>query len=205
MTEVQVWSAALDRRPDDLSRLLRVLDSEERARAERFRFARDRDRFIVRRAFRRMILARHLAADPAKIAFGAGPNGKPLLAADPDLNFSESESGGLAVVGVARGARVGVDVELVRPVAGAARVIDRFATSAERDAYGRLHPDDRLRGFFRWWTAKEALIKAVGSGLAEGLAGLSPGPGWHRSELRIGPGHVGCLVTEGELDQRAAS
>jgi len=197
LTEVHVWSAGVDRPEYELAWFSRLLTPEERARADRYRFAGARDRFVVRRALRRWVLARYLGADPATIVFTAGTHGKPELADEGDLRFSESESCGLALIAVARGAEVGVDVERVRPVNGAEQIVERFGTPAEREAYERLGPEDRHRGFLRWWTAKEALVKALGSGLDDRLASLGLEPGWCRTELRIGPHHVGCVVTEG--------
>jgi 4'-phosphopantetheinyl transferase len=187
----------VDRRPDQLAWLARLLAPEERARADRYRFAGDGKRFTARRAIRRWVLARYLGADPASIAFAAGPHGKPELSGERELMFSESESGGLALIAVARRARVGVDVERVRPLQGAAQIIERFGTAVERAAHGRLRPEDQERGFFRWWTAKEALAKALGTGLDDGLSGLTHASGWCRTELPLRTDHIGCLVTEG--------
>jgi 4'-phosphopantetheinyl transferase len=193
-----VWSAAVDRRPDQLAWLDRLLAPEERARAGRFRFARDGTRFAARRAIRRWVLAGYLGTDPASLAFAAGPHGKPALAGERELTFSDSESGGLALIAVATRARVGVDLERVRPLPGATRVMERLGTPADRAAFESLRPEDRERGFFRWWTAKEALVKALGTGLDDSLAGVDLASGWCRTELPMGPDHIGCLVTEGQ-------
>jgi 4'-phosphopantetheinyl transferase len=187
----------VDRRPDQLAWLAGLLAPEEKARADRYRFAGDGNRFTARRAIRRWVLARYLGADPASIAFAAGPHGKPELSGERELMFSESESCGLALIAVARRARVGVDVEGIRTLPGAAQIIERFGTAVERAAHGRLLPEDRERGFFSWWTAKEALAKALGTGLDDSLSGRTHAFSWCRTELPMRTDHIACLVTEG--------
>ena len=79
-TDVHVWAVPLDSAPPALPQLAATLASEERQRAARFRFPRDRDRFIAGRGLLRAILGRYLDLDPAEVEFAYGPHGKPFLA-----------------------------------------------------------------------------------------------------------------------------
>lgn len=149
-----------------------LLSDAERKRADRFARDRDRRRFIVARAELRRQLGERLATPPRTIAFTRGPQGKPGLAegAGPDhLAFSVSRCGGVAALAFASGPAVGVDIEALRAVPEAEAIAERFCSPAEWRAYRTLAEPKRLRGFFNWWTRKEALVKAQGRGLGQAL------------------------------------
>ena len=70
--EVHLWRGRLDGVADREREVLRsVLNAEERARAARFYFERDRRRFTVARGFLRVLLGRYLRLKPAGLVFGA--------------------------------------------------------------------------------------------------------------------------------------
>ncbi len=94
------------------------------------------------------------------------PARKPALAGHPGLSFNTSHSAGTAVIAVAAGTDVGVDIERIRPIDDAERLAaDRFAAS-EADQLRSLPAEDREIGFLRLWTRKEAVVKALGLGLS---------------------------------------
>lgn len=211
------WS--LDRLPSAITTLGKVLSADERTRANRFKRPGDRGRFIVGRAALRILLGRALEIEPSEIIFRYGLQGKPLLSdsCNPiDLQFNLAHSGGLAVLAMARGARVGVDVEEIRPMENAEGLMARFFAPAEAAEWNLLGEGDRLAGFFHGWTRKEAFIKATGQGLSQSLKGfavsLTPGrPAglvevegdpeeagrWTISDVDTGSGFSGALAVEG--------
>src|SRR5713101_1036201 len=77
--EVHVWRAALDRSVADRQRLEQTLSADERVRAGRFYFQRDRERFMVARGLLRAILGRYLCVEPDQLRFGYSAHGKPSL------------------------------------------------------------------------------------------------------------------------------
>ncbi len=120
------------------------------------------------RAALREILAAELESDPSSIRLRLGTHGRPEL--DPrshptDLDFNLSHSGELALVAVARGLRVGVDVERARRGRDPLRVADRYFSRAEVEAVRAFPQADQPAAFLRYWTAKEALAKGLGLGL----------------------------------------
>jgi 4'-phosphopantetheinyl transferase len=171
-----------------------VLSAEEKARAARFVFERDARRFTTRRFRVREILAAYLACEPAAISFVAGEHGKPFLHPEhnSDLQFNLTHSEDLAILAVARGLEMGVDVECMRPVEE--RIADRFFSPAEQRALANLPPEWATRGFFECWTAKEAFVKARGTGLSLPLDSfdVSLGPGVPSAILRIGTARPDC-------------
>jgi 4'-phosphopantetheinyl transferase len=216
--EVQVWRVALDRPLAAPTELAAVLAPDERARADRFCRDEDRARFVVARALLRLILGLHMGADPASLAFRTGPHGKPALAgpAGGTLRFNVAHAGGLALCALAPGREVGVDLEPVRPVDDADALLRRLAAPAEAAAYAALPPAARRSAFFRWWTRKEAFLKATGEGLSRPLTSfevslrpdeparlirVAGDPAetarWRLRALAPAPGYVGALAAEG--------
>ena len=150
----------------------------------------------------RRILAGAAACAPEELVLDAEPGGKPLLAApDPEIHFSLSHTQGLALVAVARGCRVGVDVE---HVAGRERwpsLAERWFTEAEREGV------DSLDAFLRVWVRKEALAKGTGEGLGgvRRVDSTDPPPQWILDEVPVPAGYVAAVAVEGSgpLDLRA--
>ena len=164
---VHVWHVPLDPAPLPPRDLLADLTDEEQARAARYRGPRVRDQFVVGRGLLRRVLAGYLGVAPRDVPLVYEGSGKPALA-EPLLHFNLTHADGVALIAVA--ARpVGVDVERVREVPNAEGLVDRFFSAAERDAYRRLPVAERPAAFFRGWTSKEAVIKAVGASI-ESLA-----------------------------------
>src|SRR5438132_13355595 len=96
--EIQVWSARLDRDPHDVARLRRLLSRDECDRADRFRFRRDHDRYVVGRATLRLLLGRYVGSAPQSIRFRYSEHRKPsLLEPASGVSFNLSHSEGLAV------------------------------------------------------------------------------------------------------------
>ena len=224
--DVHVWLAALDQPPPLLEQLARTLSDDERTRAERFRFEQHRMRFVVRRGLLRTILGSYLNTDPGRLRFGYGPRGKPSLPAPPPdqpLHFNLSHSQGLALYAVTRGREIGVDIECVRPLADVEAMAQQFFSAQENAALRAVPPEQRLETFFRFWSCKEAYVKARGDGLALPLdqfdiiltsdepprvvdrtAGeAEPVRSWTLRELQPAPGCAAALVVEGPVGRLA--
>ena len=167
--EVQLWRADLEAIGADESRWQTVLSSDETVRAARFHFPRDRQRFVASRAVLRTILAGYLAIDPAGVNFSYSSKEKPLLGpahAGSDVMFNVSHSGGIALFAFTRRLDIGVDVEQVRRDFDLDAIARRFFSAHEQSQLAALPDDERVEGFFRCWTRKEAYIKATGDGLS---------------------------------------
>jgi 4'-phosphopantetheinyl transferase len=172
---VHVWAISVDSLDDPGSHRDSLSISEWR-RAQAFRSERDRHRFIARRAVLRQLLGRYLALEPAKIEIDEGSGRKPAIAGShrkrgatgvsPDIRFNCSHSDGMALLAFAGDLPVGVDLERVRPMPDAEDVARRFFSPQEYRVFMKVPPEDRLAAFYECWTAKEALIKALGHGLA---------------------------------------
>lgn len=127
------------------------------------------------RAPLRRVLARYLGRDEAELSLVDDLHGRPALDGDPPLRFNWSHSGDRALIAVARDVQPGIDLEhrqrrRPRDVLALAR---RFFSIEEASALAELEQENRELAFLRMWTAKEALLKAHGRGLAFGLARVS--------------------------------
>jgi 4'-phosphopantetheinyl transferase len=167
-SEVVYAFVSLEGEPSALDEAL--LDDEERDRASRFVRPRDRHRFIQAHAGLRLFLARSLGVEPGSVRYEAGSHGKPrLLPVLPPLEFNLAHSEELGLLAVVRDRSVGVDVEHVRDLPDAMSIADTHFTAAESDRLRSLPAPERRAAFFRYWTRKEAVIKAGGEGLERAL------------------------------------
>ncbi len=216
--EVHVWRCALDLPGQEIARMERTLAPEEREKAARFRFRRDRNRFVAARGRLRAIFAQYSDRKPEDLRFLCGSHGKPRLAGESEgegIRFNLARSHGLAVYAFACGREVGIDLELVRTEFGWEEIARRFFSPAEVAGLAGLDETARSEAFFRCWTSKEAYLKARGEGLSfplnqftvstspEGEDGLlaAPEPAemlrWSLRRLTPAEGYVGTLAVEG--------
>lgn len=215
--EIHIWRASQTVEPAILSRLHALLDAEEKARAERFVFQRDRDRFIVARGILRELLAAYIGCAPEQIGFEYGPQGKPSLRAGESetlghMHFNASHSHGLAAFAFALDRELGIDVELIRSDFGGEEIAQRFFSRDEVAELMSLPPKARAEAFFFCWTRKEAYIKARGQGLQIPLTSfsvsLTPGQPeqlragdasrWELRSFQPREDYAGALVAEGK-------
>src|SRR5262249_38435202 len=113
--EVQVIYSPLTAEPGFVDQLRQLLSPQERARADRFRFEKDRNAFTIARGLLRIILGSYLQTTPSAIEFTYGSRGKPSVVSARPIQFNLSHSGDLAVYAITEGYEVGADVEYIRP------------------------------------------------------------------------------------------
>ncbi|HUN40949.1 MAG TPA: 4'-phosphopantetheinyl transferase superfamily protein [Acetobacteraceae bacterium] len=173
---VRVRFLALTGALDAQLRLWRsMLDDEERCRADRFHFQRDREAFTAAHALKRAMLSEATGAPITSWRFRQGPYGKPEIAAGPGLQqlcFNISHTDGLIACAVTYGCDLGIDVEASNRTIDLA-ITDRYFAPSEAAIIRAAPPDQALCLFFRFWTLKEAFIKATGEGLSRPLASFA--------------------------------
>ena len=162
---VDVWRASLDREPAIVEALHALLSDDERERASRFHFARDRDRYVVGRGVLRTLLGDYADVGPELVRFRYGPQGKPRLAIRGP-RFNVSHSGAVALYAFSSSGELGIDVELYRPEFAREHIAERFFSPTEVATLRSLPEDVQPQAFLACWTRKEAYIKARGEGLA---------------------------------------
>jgi 4'-phosphopantetheinyl transferase len=149
-------------------------------------------------------LGRALGRPPAQIEItrvcercGDPAHGRPRLPGG-EIAFSVSHSAGAAVIALTRDApRIGVDIERVRARPFLGRLAARTLAPDAYAAWRAAPQADRLEGFLRAWTMKEAYLKGIGLGIATTLADVPDQPtGWTVQTIDAPPGYVASLAVE---------
>lgn len=214
--QVHVWRASLDIPTSRLIQLETTLSIDERERADRFYFKKDRDHYVVARGSLRALLGHYLEMDPGRFHFRYSPYGKPELVEEfnhDDIRFNISHSAGMGLFSFSKGRDIGVDIEYVREELADEQIAIRFFSTTEVEALLALPKNQQKEAFFTCWTRKEAYIKARGEGLslpldqfdvslspgeAAELLGTRPDPGeaarWSLHELVPGKGYVAAVA-----------
>lgn len=211
--EVHIWKARLDLGiPSHHSAFL---SNPEQERAARFRFAKDRDHFMLARVILRQLLGGYLGEPAQNVVIEILKHGKPTLTTSAKLSslrFNLSHSHGLALFAFCLEHEVGVDLEKIRPAAALEGIENNFFSPRERKELASLPLALRTEGFFLGWTRKEAYVKAQGEGLQTSLESFdvslnpdkpaelnsSDNEKWSLYSLHPGKEFVGALVVEGQ-------
>jgi 4'-phosphopantetheinyl transferase len=192
-TSLDLWYVDLDVTADALDYVRQGLSCDELARGERFHSDLHRARFIVGRAALRRVLSDRLGCSPAAIRFSYGRNGKPMLeGGQGHVEFNLANSGGDAVIALADGAAVGVDIELHRPISDVESLARLVFSDVERRELELAA--DPVSAFLNGWTRKEAYVKALGMGLTAPLR-----------EITVSLSDGAALFSSGLQDQSVAN
>ncbi|MBN9614883.1 MAG: 4'-phosphopantetheinyl transferase superfamily protein [Acidobacteriales bacterium] len=148
-----------------------LLNSEERGRADSFFVEQDRRGFIVARALLRILIAAYCSCDPKEVEFQYGPYGKPKLVTpsyrSQDFGFNLSHSADSVVIALVTDAEIGVDIEELSAGSSQSEVIADSCLNGEEVLRIKYLPvSTRARTLLRYWTHKEASLKAIGCGLS---------------------------------------
>ena len=151
------------------------LDGEERSRWQRFQSPVAQRRYVLCRAALRAVLCREVGCRNESLAFEAAKHGKPFALVDgkpASISFNVSHSGNHGLIAVAPRGRLGVDVEERAPRRNLDNLIEGVFSPREKAELESLEGCQQLYLFFRFWTIKEALVKAHGKGLSLKVAEL---------------------------------
>jgi 4'-phosphopantetheinyl transferase len=217
--EVHVWLASQSALSDKLPEMHRLLDGDEMARAARFKRTADRRLFVASHGLLRRLIGCYTGLAPERISYRAGTLGRPQLAnldTGAGLDFSLSHAGDRILCGFAIDTRIGVDLEAIAPVSDVLNLSERYFAPKEVAAISALPDSERLIGFYRCWTRKEAYLKATGEGITKALDNFSvpiagfegsraidfphtaDGPRqWRLWDIPVGAGYAGALATLG--------
>lgn len=222
-SDLHIWTAALSGSVEQLAYFDSLLTVDEKVRAQRFYFERDRNRYIFARGTLRTLLAVYLGLEPPKIPIIYGPIGKPALGpvpGDKHLEFNVAHSNDWAAYVFGWERPLGIDLEHVRPLADVDALAQRFFCARESELIHSLSGDEKWETFFKIWTCKEAILKAHGSGLtvplnhfeismglddvvrissiAEEAAHLAD---WHLELIDLVPGYKSAFAVRGKTDK----
>ena len=215
---VHIWRACLDQNSSYVNTIFQTLSSDERQKAESYRFDDDRNRFVVTRGTLRKILGEYLNSDPEQIRFSYTRYGKPFLNLEGNpIRFNVTHSHGLALFAVAREREVGIDVEFIDKDFPIAKTAQRVFSPTKCTELQKLEPDLQAASFFQGWALKEAYLKAIGTGFSNpgshytgreipaapdcshGTARLENGRDWTFATLAVDSNYKAALAVEGKI------
>lgn len=208
--EIHIWRARSSMLAQPLCSS--CIDDGERQRAERLRMPGHRAAFSFVHAFKRTVLGAYLEKSPGQLSFDRAGSGKPQLC-DQSLQFNLSHTGDAVIMAVSRNASVGIDLESRN------RNIDESALAAaclsveETHALDAIAAAQRKSRLLQQWTRKEALLKALGTGLAHDPCKLNlgltmdgqymtrvhyAGQAWLLTDIALGKAWLASIAFEGE-------
>jgi 4'-phosphopantetheinyl transferase len=196
INDVHVWRVKLNQTDGRIQQLQQILSDDERLRAERFHFDRDRRRFIVSQGMLRLIIGEYIDVEPSLLQFYSGHRGKPYLSHSlgndpPQFNLAHSKE--IALYAFTCSQEIGIDVEFVCEMPDSEQIALTTFSSFENKVLQSLPEYQRQEAFFNCWVRKEAYIKAVGNGLYHAL---------DRFDVSLAPGQPARLVSvEGSAEQ----
>ena len=166
---VDIWLTSTELEEERVRGYAKSLTETELGRARKFKSATKYREYVITRGLLRELLHKVADLDLAGVDFSYGAHDKPCLAGRADIVFNVSHSHGLALVALAAGGRLGVDLEQVKPGVAWWGLAERYFSAAEGRALQARAPSARQRACCACWTRKEAFVKALGTGLSLGL------------------------------------
>ncbi|MFT6157019.1 4'-phosphopantetheinyl transferase family protein [Zhongshania sp.] len=168
---VDVWYCFTDdhRLDNRLEQYEAMLSSAESQQYQQLMFGGNGRDYLVSRALLRTVLADYCSLAPEKISFCVNAYGKPELSNSDEqgaIQFNTAHTSGLTVCVVTRGNDIGVDVESRAESRSVLNMADDYFSVLELQALNSRADDQQLDYFYRYWTLKEAYIKARGEGLS---------------------------------------
>jgi len=161
--DLHLWFLPLPEKTLLTDHYWQVLSPDEQSRAHSFRFEKNALEFIQTRAALRYLLAFYSSQKPTEISFGQNEYGKPSF---PELYFNVSHTDGAALLGFTLAGELGVDIENTERAVEVDLVAKHFFAPREVEKLLAMTPAEKQAAFYRCWTRKESIIKALGTGLS---------------------------------------
>ncbi len=178
---VDVWLFSLNQPSAKLDEMRKLLSSDELARSERFFQQSSGEQYVAAHGILRILLGRYLNKSPEKIVFNKNTHGKPMLVTFPDnspdiadsnnisAHFNLSHAHDYGLIAISPDRAVGVDIEYLKREFEYLKIARRFFSPAEYESLQNTPGPLQKDAFFSGWCRKEAILKALGTGLSGGL------------------------------------
>ncbi|MDP1665228.1 MAG: 4'-phosphopantetheinyl transferase superfamily protein [Methylobacter sp.] len=210
---IQIWHGNIAADNAHYQNYWRVLDAAEHAHAEKIKNDLLHKRYVEVHGRLRNILAQTLNQPPEQINIKKTEHGKPYLADMPELVFNLSHSASVMVIALGWNCQLGVDIECCKPRTSLAGLVDKCFAEEEIAYWHKLPEAQKTPEFYRFWTRKEAFVKATGRGIGLGLnrcvinpqnqseflrvpADYGQASTWHVQDITLGQDVCSALVTD---------
>lgn len=189
--------------------LLNFLSPQEVLRAQRYHQLRDSNRFIICRSFLKILIAKQKNIEVSQVYFEKSNSHKPYFPLDKTLFFNVSHSGDFAIIAIGN-CELGIDIEKIDPQFNYSEIIPIVYGITEIDAI--QSSEDSRSMFYKFWTRKEAIVKAIGKGIDEDLIKIPVTDGFHNISsalvcnfknvsvisFKVNENHIGALALTNE-------
>ncbi len=221
--EVHLFCISMEYPEHRIQELSDMLSRNEARKRDRFHFAKDRERYVIRHGTLREIIGHYLGVPACDVDIEHTKYGKPVIMendADSWLQFNLSSANDVALIAVTHTNPVGVDIEYIVDDFQWQDIALRYFSPGEIEQLFSLPEKSRKRAFFDCWTRKEAYVKARGEGLSDSLDGfevsLHPefpaallnhdgGPHessrWSLHDVALGSQYAAAFATEGRVSE----
>jgi len=211
--ELALWHGKVNAEDAHYPAYWRVLDADEQARAGKLNNPLLHKRYVEIHGRLRILLAEILNQPPEKIRIKKAEHGKPYLADYPELAFNLSHTADRVMIAIAWDCQLGVDIESCKPRHNLLGLVEKCFAEEEADYWIQLPESEKNQAFYRFWTRKEAFVKATGRGIVLGLnrcvinienpmAFLSvpdqcgQAAAWHVLDVDLGEGICSAIVAD---------
>ncbi|WP_262965588.1 4'-phosphopantetheinyl transferase family protein [Methylobacter psychrophilus] len=216
INEVEVWHGTVAAQDPNYLTYWRMLDNAEQNQVQKFKQVLLQQRYVVIHGRLRQLLGQLLNQAPEKISIKKAKYGKPYLADYPELAFNISHTADKVVIALGWNCHLGIDIEICKPRINVSGLVNK-CFAKEEIAYWTLLPEaQKTQVFYRFWTRKEAFVKATGQGIISGLHNCVVNPekpvgflrvpdlcgkacAWHIVDIELGEGLCSALVTDKKI------
>ena len=210
---VEIWHGKVTAEDAHYKAYWRVLDEAEQIQSGKFKNELLHKRYVEIHGRLRILLAKTLNQPPETIRIKKAEHGKPYLADYPELAFNLSHSADRVMVAIGWNCQLGVDIEICKQRINLSGLVDKCFAEEELAYWTQLPESQKNEAFYRFWTRKEAFVKATGHGIALGLnqCVINPenpaaflrvpdncgqAPAWHVQDIDLGEGVYSALVAD---------
>jgi 4'-phosphopantetheinyl transferase len=213
INEVEIWHGKVTAEDTYYQVYWRILDEAEQTHAGKIKNAQLHKRYVEVHGRLRILLAQTLNQPPEKIRIKKAEHGKPYLADYPELAFNLSHTADRLMIAVGLDCQLGVDIEICKPRVNLSGLVNKCFAEEEAAYWNNLPEGQKKTEFYRFWTRKEAFVKATGRGIALGLNHCVINPenpteflrvpddcgkasAWHVLDIDLGEGICGALAAD---------
>jgi 4'-phosphopantetheinyl transferase len=213
INEVKIWHGQVTVDDAHHQAYWRVLDEAEQIQAQKFKNVLLHKRYVEVHGRLRNVLAKTLNQSPENIRIKKSEHGKPYLADYPELAFNLSHSADSLMIAVGWNCQLGADIEICKQRINLSGLVDKCFAEEEAVYWNKLPEDRKKTEFYRFWTRKEAFVKATGRGIGLGLINCVINPEkpteflrvpdnyglasvWHVLDIDLGEGICSALVAD---------
>jgi 4'-phosphopantetheinyl transferase len=213
INEVEIWHGQVTAADAHYQAYWRILDEAEQAQAGKFKNELLHKRYVESHGRLRNLLAQTLNQPPQKIRIRKAEYGKPYLADYPELAFNLSHTADRLMIATGWNCQLGVDIEIGKQRINLSGLVDKCFAEEEAVYWTQLPEIQKNQAFYRFWTRKEAFVKATGHGISLGLNQCVINPEnpaeclrvpdncgqaslWHVLDIDLGEGIFSALVAD---------